>query len=121
VSRAEVAQHLQRSGIFVLASVEEGLALVIAQAMACGLPVIATDATGASELITDGVEGIVVPSRDVEALTEALERLLSDTDAAMQMGRAGRERVESLGGWSSYGNEIAHEITRVAASSGGRP
>ena len=45
----------------MLASIEEGLALVIAQAMACGLPVIATEATGVRELITDGVEGIVVP------------------------------------------------------------
>ena len=61
VSRNRVIEELQQASVFVLASIEEGLALVIAQAMACGLPVIATEATGVRELITDGVEGIVVP------------------------------------------------------------
>ena len=60
VSRGKVIEELQRASVFVLASVHDGFGLVLAQAMACGLPVIATEATGIRELITDGVEGIVV-------------------------------------------------------------
>lgn len=108
VSRRRVIEELQRASVFVLASVEEGLAMVIAQAMACGLPVIATEATGVRELVTDGVEGIVVPSPpDARSIAEAIELLLSDRDAAQAMGAAGRRKVESCGGWQRYGGQLA--------------
>ena len=88
VSRSRVIEELQRASVFVLASIEEGLALVIAQAMACGLPVIATEATGIRELITDGVEGIVVPDPpDAQTLAEAMDSLLSDTRSSPGDGR----------------------------------
>jgi alpha-maltose-1-phosphate synthase len=115
VSRARVIEELQRASIFVLASVHDGFGLVIAQAMACGLPVIATEATGIRELITDGVEGIVVPAPpDAQALAEAMDSLLSDNDRAQTMGAAGRRRMESFGGWDRYGRQL------VAAFRGGR-
>jgi len=115
VSRTQVIQELQRASVFVLASIEEGLALVIAQAMACGLPIIATEATGARELITDGVEGIVVPAPpDAQTLAGAMDSLLSDSDRAQAMGAAARRKVESLGGWDRYGSQV------VAAFRGGR-
>jgi glycosyltransferase involved in cell wall biosynthesis len=98
---------LQRASVFVLASVEDGFGLVIAQAMACGLPVIATEATGIRELITEGVEGIVVPAPpDAQTLAEAMDSLLSDPDRARAMGTAGRRRVESFGGWDRYGRQL---------------
>ena len=79
VSRDGVIRELQQASIFVLASIEEGLALVIAQAMACGLPVISTEATGASELITDGVDGLIVPDPvSAENLAQAIDYLLSE-------------------------------------------
>jgi starch synthase len=107
VSRNRVIEELQRASVFVLASVEEGLALVIAQAMACGLPVIATEATGIRELITDGVEGIVVPGPpDAQTLAEAMDSLLSDSDRAHAMGAAARRKVESFGGWDRYGRQV---------------
>lgn len=116
VSRMEVADQLRASGVFVLASVQEGLALVIAQAMACGLPVIATDATGAEELISDGVEGFIVPARDTDALARTLDRLLSDVALAREMGRAGRARVALLGGWDTYGSLVHTEIKRLMST-----
>ena len=107
VSRSRVVEELQRASVFVLASVEEGLALVIAQAMACGLPIIATEATGAGELVTSGVEGIVLPGPpDAQILAEAIDRVLSDQDLACAMGVAARRRVESFGGWDRYGRDI---------------
>jgi glycosyltransferase involved in cell wall biosynthesis len=107
VNRSRVIEELQRASVFVLASVEDGFGLVIAQAMACGLPVIATEATGIRELITDGVEGIVVPAPpDAQTLAEAMDSLLSDPDRAREMGAAGRRRVESFGGWDRYGHQL---------------
>ena len=107
VSRSRVIEELQRASVFVLASVEEGLSLVIAQAMACGLPVIATEATGVRELITDGVEGIVVSDPpDAQVLAEAIDCLLSDRERARAMGAAARRKVESLGGWDRYGRQL---------------
>jgi alpha-maltose-1-phosphate synthase len=107
VSRSRVVEELQRASMFVLASVQEGLALVIAQAMACGLPVVATEATGVRELITDGVEGIVVPAPpDARSLAEAIDSLLTDRDRAQAMGAAARRKVESFGGWDRYGHQL---------------
>jgi starch synthase len=107
VSRSQVIGELQRASVFVLASIQEGLALVIAQAMACGLPVIATEATGVRELITDGVEGIVVPDPpDAHILAEAMDCLLSDSDRARAMGAAARRKVESFGGWDRYSRQL---------------
>jgi alpha-maltose-1-phosphate synthase len=107
VNRDRVIEELQRASVFVLASVEDGFGLVIAQAMACGLPVIATEATGVRELITDGVEGIVVPAPpDAQTLAEAMDSLLSDPDRAQEMGIAARRKVESFGGWDRYGRQV---------------
>ena len=106
VSRSMVIRELQQASIFVLASIEEGLALVIAQAMACGLPVICTEATGACELITDGVEGIIVPGSSAENLTQAIDYLLSDNVRSRAMGVAARRKVETIGGWERYGRQL---------------
>jgi alpha-maltose-1-phosphate synthase len=107
VSRSRVIEELRRASVFVLASVHDGFGMVIAQAMACGLPVIATEATGVRELVTDGVEGIVVSAPpDAQVLAEAIDCLLSDRERARAMGAAARRKVESLGGWDCYGHQL---------------
>lgn len=114
VPRAKVAEQLRRSGIFVLASVQEGFALVIAQAMACGLPVVATYATGAAELITHGQEGLLVPPGDEDKLAAALDELLADPGRAQAMGEAARRRISAARGWGTYGDLAAQELRRIA-------
>jgi glycosyltransferase involved in cell wall biosynthesis len=107
VSRSRVIRELQQASIFVLASIHDGFGMVIAQAMACGLPVISTDAAGASELITDGVDGIIVPSPvSAENLAQAMEFLLSDNARSRAMGAAARRKVEAIGGWERYGRQL---------------
>ena len=113
VARSRVAQEMRAAGIFVLASVHDGLALVIAQAMASGLPVVASEATGAEDLITDGVEGFIVPPRDGDRLAEAIDKLMSDPELAQSMGAAGRRRIETLGGWDDYGRTALGEFSSV--------
>ena len=66
VGQERLAELMSTSHVMVLPSIEEGLALVQGQAMACGCPVIASTNTGAEDLFTDGVEGFVVPIRDPE-------------------------------------------------------
>jgi glycosyltransferase involved in cell wall biosynthesis len=89
--------------VLVLPSVQEGLALVQAQAMACGLPVIASTHTGAEDLFTDGVEGMIVPPRNVGALREAILRLYHEPGLRDQMAARALARVQAIGGWDSYG------------------
>jgi glycosyltransferase involved in cell wall biosynthesis len=90
--------------VFCLLSLEEGLALVLAQAMAMGLPIIATPNTGASDLITDGVEGFLVPVRDPDAALAKLALLATDPALRRKMGRRARVRVETGFSWTDYGD-----------------
>jgi len=100
----ELAKRMSASHALVLPSVEEGLALVQGQAMACGCPVIATVATGAEDLFTDGVEGFIVPVRDVAALADRMQRLADDPELQGRMSAAALARVKTLGGWDDYGD-----------------
>ena len=103
VPLAALPGYYQGADVFCLPSWEEGFPLVLLQAMASGLPVVATDATGAADIVTPGVEGEIVPTGDVPALREALDRMLSDPIRAKEMGAAARNRVKDGFDWKSYG------------------
>jgi len=66
--------------------------------------VIATTATGAEDLFTDGVEGFIMPIRSPEALLERMQRFVDEPGLRAQMSAAALERVQSLGGWTTYGD-----------------
>jgi len=104
--RAELHRYYSQASVFAIASIQEGLALVMAQAMACGLPVIATENTGARELFDDGVEGFIVPIRSAQAIQERIELLLGNPELRERMSAAALRRVQSMGGWTSYGNAV---------------
>jgi glycosyltransferase involved in cell wall biosynthesis len=117
IPQAELAERMSRSHVLALPSVEEGLALVQGQAMACGCPVIATTATGAEDLFTDGVEGFIVAGRDSGALAERLQQLADDPALRARMSAAALERVKALGGWDHYGDlwdRLLHTLTGQA-------
>jgi len=100
----ELPWHYAQADVFCLLSLEEGLALVLAQAMAMGLPIIATPNTGAADLITDGVEGFLVPARDPDAALAKLALLATDPVLRRKMGRRARVRVETGFSWTDYGD-----------------
>ncbi len=102
--QAELPAILSGSHAFVLPSVEEGLALVQAQALASGCPVIASRNTGSEDLYTNGVEGWIVSPRDVDALAAAMQMLADDPTLQQRMRSAALTRVASLGGWQTYGD-----------------
>jgi glycosyltransferase involved in cell wall biosynthesis len=104
--RKDLWRLYSQASVLVLASVQEGLAMVQAQAMACGVPVIATTNTGAEDLFTDGVEGFIVPIRNPEAIKEKIEWMMANPELRNQMGKAALKRVKSLGGWDQYGERV---------------
>lgn len=102
--QSELKEYLSRSHVFVLASIEEGLALVQAQALACGCPVICTENTGGRDLFTDVIEGHVVPARNTDVLLQRMQALADDESHRRQMSEAALVRVGKIGGWRSYGD-----------------
>jgi sugar transferase (PEP-CTERM/EpsH1 system associated) len=92
--RSDVAEILAACDVFVLPSLWEGMPNVVLEAMAVGLPVVATQVGGVPEIVLDGETGLLVPPGDSETLAQALIRLLRDPDLRSRMGRAGRRRVE---------------------------
>lgn len=94
LSQAEVAEKLARqTDIVVLPSFAEGVPVMLMEAMAAQLPVIATRVAGTAELVEDGVSGRLVPPGDAETLAAAIEALAADPDLRQRMGMAGRARV----------------------------
>lgn len=90
-----LADLYRNSDVFVFPSVNEGLAQVLFEAMASGLPIVASDYSGADDLITDGKEGFIVPVRDVDRLADAISWCYEHREELRAMGRAARAKVES--------------------------
>ncbi len=89
----DLRQIYQQAQVFVLSSVAEALPNVILEAMAAGLPVVATRVGGIPEAVAPGDTGFLVSPRDVDGLAATLEQLLDDPEAGRRLGRRGRERV----------------------------
>jgi len=85
-----------RTSVLVHPSLADGFGLVVAEAMACGVPVITTDRTGASTLIDDGKSGFVVPSGNSSAIAERLEYLYRNPSELHRMGQAARSAARRL-------------------------
>ena len=92
--RSDVPDIMRGLDCFVLPSLAEGISNTILEAMASGLPVIATNVGGSGELVEDGKTGTLVPAGDVEALADEMVALARQRDKAKAMGRAGRSVVE---------------------------
>ena len=104
----EMPQLYREHDIYVFPSLVEGSSLSIYEAMASGLPVVTTPNAGS--IVRDGVDGLIVPPRDVDALTAAVERLVRDEELRITMGRNALERARTFGDWSHYGDRLAMTV-----------
>lgn len=94
VGQDEIRRYYERADVFTLPSFAEGLPVVLIEAMATGLPVVASRITGIPELVDEGVSGLLVTPGDVTDLTAALERMLREpAERRAAMGRSGRDKV----------------------------
>ncbi len=82
-------QHYASCAIFVLPSIREGMGLVLAEALLCGAPVIATNSGGVTDIVKDGETGLLFPGRDARALADAIEKLSSDRVLAARLASTG--------------------------------
>lgn len=118
VSNQEVAQLFKQSSVFVLPSVSEGEGIVLKEAMAASLPVIATrvEGSGVIGLVKDGVNGFLVPPGDQDQLAGAILRVLKDGDLRDSMGAEGRKMAEAWT-WDETARRVL-EVYREAAPKG---
>ena len=91
--RSDVPALLSEVCVSVLPSLSEGLSNVVLEAMAAGVPVVATSVGGTPEMVEDGVTGLLVPPRDASALAQAIGSLLADPERGHSIGQAARLRV----------------------------
>jgi alpha-maltose-1-phosphate synthase len=121
IPQLELKERMSRSHIMVMPSLDEGMALVQGQAMACGCPVIATTNTGAEDLFADGVEGFIVPIRDPNALRDRMQEVADDNSLQQRMSEAALARVRGLGGWHQYGDSWERLLREITGKSLERP
>jgi colanic acid/amylovoran biosynthesis glycosyltransferase len=114
VPSEEVAHRLRQAHVLLLSSVDEGLPTVVLEAMASGVPVVATECGGVAEAVTDGREGFLVAPRDSDALADALFRLWRDPGLRARMGEAGRATATSRFTLQRQLDEVAAMYGEVA-------
>ncbi len=123
--RSDIPQQLAQMDVFVLPSLNEGISNTILEAMASGLPVVATDTGGNPELVQAGVTGTLVPVGDAEALGEAILELLDDPAKRQEYGAAAKRRIQREFDWNTtvlaYLGVYDAVLGRKTAEQGGVP
>jgi glycosyltransferase involved in cell wall biosynthesis len=94
-----ILEMYHKSDIFIRPSLTEGMPLAVLESMACGIPVIATDVGGTSEIVRNNKTGILVQPGEIEELANSILKLLDDLDLAEKLSKNAREFVEQHCSW----------------------
>lgn len=105
--RTDVARLLQAADIFLLTSISEGIPLTLIEAMAAGIPIVATRVGGIGEVVADGSTGLLAPSGDHSSLAEQILRLSENAALRRELGAEGRERA-----WALFSEKKMHASYR---------
>jgi len=116
VPHADLYKYFSQGSVFVLPSLEEGMAKVIMEAMACGLPVIATTNTGAEDIYDNEKEGFIIPIQDKDALKEKLLYYYENQNEALRMGQMGKEKVRNGLSWDDYADRLLKSFSTIISS-----
>ena len=106
IPQRDLYKYYSQGSLFVNFALEDGFSMAALEAIACGCAVICSDATGAKDVIRDGIDGFIVPSRDVEALKKKILYFYENMDICRQMGRQARENITNNFTWDDYGEKI---------------
>lgn len=112
VPHSALQGYYNMASVFVFPSLVEGFAMVLLEAMACGVPIITTPNTAGPDIITDGVEGFIVQIRDVDALREKIQWAHDNPVELRAMGEAARRRAEELT-WARYRARLGEAIVAL--------
>lgn len=112
-SQDELADEYHQANLFLFPSRHEGMPNAVLEAMASGLPVVATRIAGSEELVVDGETGMLVSPEDVDSLREGLRALLIDADKRERMGQASRLRVEREYSWESVARQYSEYLEKI--------
>ena len=104
IKHSQLNKYYSNADVMVQPSIEEGLSLVIAEALACGCPVIATENTGALDLFNNDNEGFIIKPRSAEKICEKLEQLADDKSLRKRMSENAILKTKKIGGWNEYGD-----------------
>lgn len=115
VPHSALNDYYSSANVLVFPSLVEGFGLVLLEAMACGIPIIATPHTAAPDIITDGVEGFIIPIRDRIALMDKLEWCYRHPQELAEMGQAARRKAEQLT-WKRYRQKLASLVQSLVDS-----
>ncbi len=113
VPRDQIADHYRRADVFVTATTWEGMPNTVLEAMACGLPIVGTRASGLTELVHEGVNGYLVPLENINQLAAELARLIDNGYERRRMGRESRKLVERQFAWDQIAAQYVDVYQRV--------
>ena len=113
-SQSQLVHVYNECTVFVLPSIADGFGMVVSQAQACGLPVITTENVGAADIIKEGVNGFVIPIRDVEALKNRIKLLYDDRKFLIKMSDAALTYSQNDFAWDKYGKRLARFLDKHA-------
>jgi glycosyltransferase involved in cell wall biosynthesis len=113
-SREELAIDYHRANLFLFPSRHEGMPNAVLEAMASGLPVVATKIAGSEEIVVDGVTGLLVDPEDVDSLRDSLRKLIVDETMRRKMGHASRQRVEEEYTWEKVARQYSEYLVKIS-------
>lgn len=113
IEHDKMPAYYAQADLFILPSRRESFGLVLVEAMACGVPVVATTAGAIPEVVEHGVTGLLVPPDDPEALAGAMNSLLSDPNRMKAMGARGKQRVEKYFTWDKVAERVIEGYHKI--------
>ncbi len=117
ISTEQMVKYYAEAAIAVVPSVYEGFGLPAGEAMACGVPVVSTDGGALPEVVGDC--GVIIPVKNVDAMVEAIDQLLQDPDRRVQLGEAGRARIEEKFCWQVCAREMTEYYREILENADG--
>jgi len=118
INHYELPKMVSECSVMVQPSIQEGLSMVLPQAMSCGVPVIATTNTGGEDIVTDGFNGYIIPIRSPKAIADRLNILFEDNVLLKSMQENAIMFSKKIGTWDNYGDRYVAFLQKIVSEKG---